>query len=199
MCRVAAKASPYTETLPSGSVFYQSYRRWIGASTQLKAGQPLYMDSSNRSRFNSSIGSFGVTYLSESPGGAFLETLIRDPDQRGYSMADVDDRLLATIRCTKDLCLVKCYGNGLKRNQLTASIAGTDNGLYHASQAASEGWYQHSQADGVIYMSRLDNTIRCIALYDRAKPKVKVVVAINWAEFSGFYNMVDHYELSEID
>lgn len=191
--------SPFTETLPAGSKFYQSFRRFVVVRGTTVPGSPLYMDSSNGSRFNSPNESFGATYLAESPAGAFLETFIRLPQIAGYSMEDVNDRRLATIEFTEALTLVKCYGNGLKRNGLTASVSSTDNSEYHASQNKSESWYQKSSADGVIYMSRLDNQVRCIALYDRAAQKVKVVHTMDWSDFSGFYDMMAHYALFEID
>jgi hypothetical protein len=129
-------------------------------------------------RFSDPTGkAFGLIYLGSTAKVAFVETILRDrADGRGatcvVSYDEIEKRSLASIVPVGSLVLVDLTGDGPLRMGVPSDVVGArDQSL---AQRWSVAFHEHpEQPDGVLYPSRL-NEERCIALYARALPKLKV-------------------------
>ncbi len=138
------------------------------------------------SRFSDPTGhAFGLIYLGSRAKVAFVETILRDrADGRGpeyvIKMAEIEQRLLASIRMIDVLRLVDLTGDGPLRMGVPSDVTGARD----QSQARqwSAAFHAHpDQPDGMLYPSRL-NEERCVALYDRAITKLEVVASPRLAD-----------------
>lgn len=124
-----------------------------------------------RGRWDAPDGSFGVCYLAEHSFSAFAETFLRNPGCMLLEAEDLQARALARIHVRSPLRLVSMHGAGLHRVGATAASCMGDYGVSRAWAAALHG---HPDApDGILYRSRHDDDGLAIALFDRARPKVK--------------------------
>lgn len=126
-----------------------------------------------RGRFDSIDGAFGTCYLAETTRAAVVETFRREGRVRLVTTADLEARRWSRLEVIAPLTLVPCHGPALARLQTTAAIS---SGAYSRSRAWAAALHRHPAApDGLRYRSRHDDDERCIALYDRAGAKVRVV------------------------
>ena len=133
------------------------------------------------SRFSDPTGqAFGLVYLGSSAKVAFVETILRDSaDGRGddcvIDLAEIEKRSIATIQPIIDLRLINLTGDGLLKLGVPSDVVGARD------QALAQQWsvalHDHpDQPDGILYPSRL-NEERCIALYDRAISRLRVMAS----------------------
>jgi hypothetical protein len=160
------------KTVPAGEVWRRLYETRFPNPLGWRPGL---------SRFSDPIGRvFGLVYLGSSAKVAFVETLLRDAaDGRGedcvLEIAEIEKRSLASIRMIEPLRLVDLTGDGPLRMGVPSDVVGARD------QALARRWsvsfYGHPDLpDGVYYPSRL-NEQRCIAIYDRALPKLETIDA----------------------
>ena len=129
--------------------------------------EPLYFGREGKNRFDAPQGEFGVLYAAETPEGAFVETCIRErPAGNLFVMSYFQERKLAEISFPTPLRLVDLAGPGL-------SLLGADNrlttGSYRIAQRWSRAFWSHADCpDGILYCSRFNPALRCLALFDRA-------------------------------
>jgi hypothetical protein len=117
-------------------------------------------------RFDSQSGLFGVLYAAERFEGAFVETVLRNPQMRLVSEAYIRLRAVSTLSCDRELALVDLHDRGLSRIGATAAIS---TGPYLQSWASSEYLWSHKgQPDGVAYMSRHNARQLCYAIFERS-------------------------------
>ncbi len=130
-------------------------------------------------RFSDPTGhAYGVVYLGSSAKVAFVETILRDAaDGRGadfvLDQAEIDKRSLASLRVTAPLNLVDLTDDARIRLGVPSDVVGySDQTLARLWSAA---FHAHGdQPDGIYYGSRLNDQF-CIALFDRALPKVEAI------------------------
>jgi hypothetical protein len=109
-----------------------------------------------------------VLYAAGSAEGAFVETCIRDErlgDRRCLSRTFLEERRLTRIFFPLPLQLVDLTGRGL-------SWLGADGrlttGAYRMSQRWSRAFWSHPERpDGILYCSRFNLALPCVALFDR--------------------------------
>ena len=117
------------------------------------------------SRFDSASGRFGVIYVALSLPGALAETILRNPQRRMVSLADITERAASELICERPLRVVKLYGEGLQ-------AVGTDNsvstGPYGPCGLWTDALFDHAnKPDGIAYQSRHDSSQLCFALFER--------------------------------
>lgn len=128
---------------------------------------PLYFGKNTRNRFDGPWGEYGVLYAAETPEGAFIETCIRDrPGGNLFVLSYFQERKLTRISASKPLRLVDLAGPG-------PSLLGVDNrlatGNYRTAQRWSRAFWMHPDCpDGILYCSRFNPSLHCMALFDRA-------------------------------
>jgi RES domain len=159
---------------------------------------PLYFGKNTRNRFDCPWGEYGVLYAAESPEGAFIETCIRDrPGGNLFVLSFFQERKLTRLSASSPLRLVDLAGPGL-------SILGVDNrlatGNYRTAQRWSRAFWLHPDCpDGILYCSRFNPSLHCVALFDRAGARLSPIDCGALADprnvrFLG--EMLDRYELT---
>lgn len=128
---------------------------------------PLHFGRAAQFRFDAPDGAFGVLYVGDGPGCAFIETFGR----LGGALRLVTDRELAgrgLVRITsrRPLRLVDLTAVGLRRLDADNWLC---TGDYRIAQRWSAALHNHpDQPDGVRYRSRHDPSLVCVAICERA-------------------------------
>jgi len=144
---------------------------WFGPA---RGRQPIH-------RFDDPAGQFRVCYLGTTLAVCFAETFLRNPPVRILALDDLAGRSIATAEVRRDLRLVSIHGSRLARWGVTAELASGSN--YAGSQLWSRALWEHSdQPDGILYRSRHDDSALCVAVYNRAKDGLAVVLDHSLAE-----------------
>lgn len=157
---------PWTE-IAEGALGYRCHRVGVGA---------LYFGPASAtpdSRFHDPLGVFKVCYIAARPMGALVETFLRELPVRAVAEVDLRSRAITGIRLQRSLRVVQAHGKGLARLGTTAAIGAAKNltatNPYEHSQKWARALHDHpDQPDGIEYMSSHDDTLRCLALFDRA-------------------------------
>lgn len=98
---------------------------------------------------------------------------MRDPSQDEIMWSDAETRRLATFSTRDNLVLAMVHGAGLAYHRVEqADVVAAD---YAAPQRISAHIYTLRGFDGLQYRSRFDSDELCIALFDRAAPKVELL------------------------
>lgn len=128
---------------------------------------PLFFGKNTRNRFDGPWREYGVLYAAETPEGAFIETCIRERlGGNLFVLSFFQERKLTRISLPGPLRLVDLTGRGL-------SLLGVDNrlttGSYRTAQRWSRAFWIHpDRPDGILYCSRFNPSLHCVALFDRA-------------------------------
>lgn len=124
-----------------------------------------------RGRWDAPDGAFRVCYLAEHSFAAFAETFLREPATILLETEDLQARALARVHIRAPLRLVTMHGPGLHAVGATAASC---MGEYAVSRAWAAALHDHPEApDGIRYRARHDDDGFAVALFDRAKRKVK--------------------------
>jgi chromosome partitioning protein len=123
----------------------------------------MHFDRSNRSRFASPAGDYGVLYTALDYYIAFRETL-QPRDFRLISGEVLQRMCLSQLYLKRDLRLVDLSGAGLVKIGADARIV---TGSYQLAQSWSQTLYEHpDRVDGIYYRSRYDPSRCCVVLYE---------------------------------
>lgn len=129
-------------------------------------------------RWDDPAEDFGVLYLGHDQTGPFAETLLRRPRQRAVLWSEIDKRRFARFHTLEPLLLADLHGSGLAWFGITITdIAAEHDGItypgaYEITQSIAARVHAETQLDGIQYRSRLDTDALCIALFERADPKI---------------------------
>jgi hypothetical protein len=116
-------------------------------------------------RFDSLTGAFGVLYAGQHFAGAFVETILRNPQLRFVSRSYVEQRAVTKIAAIREVRMVDFHGPGLSAVGLTNAIS---TGPYEPCWAWSDYLWAHpDQPDGIAYVSRHDPQQICYAIFER--------------------------------
>lgn len=137
----------------------------------------LHFGRKRRFRFDDPKGKFGVLYVAVDEHGAFIETFgqsfrVSAPvlGFRYLSDLDLEERVLARIRCRRRLRLVDLTGEGLSRMGADDRLCSAD---YRIAQRWSRAIYAHpSHPDGILYRARHDPSRLSAAIFDRARTRL---------------------------
>ena len=122
-------------------------------------------------RFDDPRGEYKVCYLGEQREAALVETLLRNPGSCLLAWSNIEARQLTEIEVVRDLRLVEFSGPGLRRLGATAEVAATRD--YPLSWSWSRTLWKHpEEPDGILYRCRHDDSLRGVALWDRARKKI---------------------------
>ncbi len=136
---------------------------------------PLFFGTTGDNRFDDSRRAFGVLYAGESEACAFIETFAEPLDVPFVTLAQLGARKLSVVAVTEPLRLVSLVGADLRR-------VGADARLFAADHAVAKVWsralHEHpSRPDGLRYPARHDPGELAVAVFDRAKSKLRARVA----------------------
>jgi hypothetical protein len=124
-------------------------------------------------------------YGAFSESAALAETVFHDvpvrPSERRWLAAwKLEGLMLSELRTRRDLTLVELYHPGLGRLGLEpAELTATPPSQYPRTRAWAQALHRASEADGLVWMSRLHNTERVCAFFgDRVSEEGFEVVGI---------------------
>jgi len=122
-------------------------------------------------RFDDPRGEYGVLYAAVEEDGAFAEVFLRELGSRLIELDEVILRGLSELHLSPLRC-VDLTGEALRGLGCDNRIA-TDVD-YTQTQKWSRALHDHpDKPDGFIYLSRHDPQYRCLAVFDRARKKVR--------------------------
>lgn len=152
--------------LPQGTRFYRIHQL---ANDAVFFGPVFDPPSGKRHapthRFDSLAGIFGVLYVAEQFEGAFVETVLRNPELGLVSEKYIAMRAVSELLCSCELKLVDLRGRGLSRVGATNAIS---TGPYEPCWAWSDYlWSHRDRPDGIAYTSRHNPRQICYAIFGR--------------------------------
>ncbi len=162
-----------TTTITANNILYR-----IHASDR---GPRFYGKRDATWRWDDPDGTYGVLYLGLTRDGPFAETLLRRPSQKAVVWSEIAKRRFARFHGIEPLRLADAHGKGLGWEGVTVAEIAADHdgktypGAYARTQAISATVHATTDLDGVAYRSRLDPDQLCIALFDRADHKIKLI------------------------
>ena len=147
------------------------------------------------SRFSDPNGSYSVIYGADTVRCGFCETAIRDKfagdRPRELPRSEIDSRAVATLCSAMPLWLVDLRRDGPTR--IGAPTAVVHDRRQLAGRALSAATYAMvPEADGFLYPSRFTGD-DCVAVFDRAIRKLRVLDVAPLAEYSDVYPALNDY------
>jgi hypothetical protein len=127
---------------------------------------PIYFGRSGLNRWDSPGGDYGVMYVAESWQGALMESVLHDPTTKIVLESELAKRSIGLISTSINLRVVD-VSDGKTLRALKVTESETKGGAYAESQAISKGIYSAGwNVNGIRYVSRLDPSLPCLALFD---------------------------------
>lgn len=169
-------------------------------------GQPLYYGRDGTNRYDAPARDYGVLYLGRDLPTALMESVFHkhqwDKDaKRSIALAEVRSRLVRAVGVLEDLNLADLTAEsvmagyfGLNLEQLAG------RGYTHTQQVSGQvhamlGSDDAPLFDGVLYPSRNNYPAASIALFERAKEKVKVFEDIDLLDHVDWPSFVAKYRI----
>ena len=149
-------------------------------------------------RFGDPAQRYSVLYAAETLACALWEAVFRDQfasgAQRRLPRSDIDERAVAVLRSAEPLVLVDLRRDGAVR--IGASPSVVRDPRHAEGQGLSQATYNVApEIDGFLYPSwRTEEN--CIAIFDRAIPKLAVEDVMPLAEHSGLLPALDDYRVA---
>ncbi len=135
---------------------------------------PLWFGRTRDNRFDDVQRRYGVLYGATSFSGAFIETLGHKTGSKFVTRTMLEGRAISLIVATRPLRLVQTHGTGLARMGVDARVS---SGELDFSQPFSRAIYNHPEKpDGILYRLRHDDDEFGVAIFDRAKKKLRARV-----------------------
>jgi hypothetical protein len=168
--------------------WYRSHRSVVSA---------LHFGDSGDFRFDAPDHQYGVCYAGENRACAFVETFTSRTHTCEVSETELALRSVSKITPRSSLKLLQLFGPGLSR-------IGADSRLPSGSYELSQQWalaiHRHpARLDGIIYHSRHDDTLLCVAMFDRCAAKLSESMIGCWtdaANLATLRDIVDTYSVT---
>ena len=149
------------------------------------------------SRFSDPAGNYAVLYVAESVRCGFWEAVARNRFTRRrcreLPRADIESRLVVSVRSREDLSLIDLRGDGPIRIGAPTAVAHDSNQA--AGRALSAATFADvSEADGFLFQSRFTGHL-CIAIFDRAICKLDVLEIAPLIENADFLSALEDYDI----
>jgi hypothetical protein len=143
-------------------------KAYLHVIPSIHAGTPLGVGHVP-SRFSGTDGNFLVLYAARNLATAISETIIRDDlegvAERRLFIEEFKDRAIVQLSTTAPLRMVDLRKGGCLKLGISTEVAGAKG--FEEAQRFSQFVHDHSQADGILYASRLTGE-NCAAVFDRA-------------------------------
>jgi hypothetical protein len=140
---------------------------------------PEFFGRTGRFRFDAPDGSYGVMYASLDPHGAFVESIIKSPDNHVITTTELKRRSLAELRPKRTLSLIDITTSG------SLLRIGADAQLFCGDPKNAQLWskalHDHpDHADGILYPSKLDPARSSVALFQDRAPRFVELKRESW-------------------
>jgi hypothetical protein len=148
-------------------------------------------------RFDDPLKKYGVLYACVGADGAFAEVFLRRLELALIDEDDIRERSLAVIRL-ESLAFVDLTGDGLRRISCDNRIA--TEMPYRTTSLWSRALFEHPRKPaGIIYRSRHNPKLKCIAIFSTFSRKLKLLESTNLLGrplHSWTVGQLDRYDLS---
>mgnify|MGYP001816558298 CR=1 FL=1 len=160
--------------IPAGTHLFRLVRGEYKEEGALRFGASD--DPAKRSRWYAPDASYGVGFFSFVERVCFLETPLRNPHQRFVSESELDNWLLVELELVEEIRVVELSGSGLRQIGCTAS---TISGPHKYTWPFSKALHDHpDDPDGIMHPSKMDPDDSAIALFDRARPALRIIGSV---------------------
>jgi len=167
--------------------------------------KPLHYGRSGANRYDAPMRDYGVLYLGRDLPTALMESVFHKHQwltdaNRSITLAEIQSRMVRAVGILKDLRLAdltapgvmaRCFGLNLE--QLVA------RDYTHTQQVSAQVHAMREKNrplfDGILYPSRNNYPSASIALFDRARRKVKVIADIDLEEHVEWPRFVADYRI----
>jgi hypothetical protein len=168
--------------------------------------KPLYYGRDGTNRYDDPRRLYGVLYLGHNLPTALMESVFHkhqwDKDRkRSIALAEVRSRLVRAVGVLEDLRLADLTAEGVMAGRFGLNLeqlAGRDYTYTQQVSAQVHAMLGEDDAplfDGVLYPSRNNYPAASIALFDRARGKVKVFEDISLADHVEWPRFVADYRI----
>ena len=169
-------------------------------------GTPLYFSRDGANRYDSPGMSYGVFYLGFDLPTALMESVFHNHQwhrrtRRMISHSEVRQRLVRAVGAIEDIRLADLTAPGVMASRFGLNLSQLASRRYRHTQRISATLYAIADAsgtpayDGVLYPSRNNHPASCIALFDRAGPKVTLVDDIDLVSHADWPGFVSRYRI----
>ncbi|SPE56949.1 RES domain protein [Verrucomicrobia bacterium] len=125
-------------------------------------------------RFDDPLGKYGVLYAALRAEAAFAEVFLRRLSLMLIRELDLQERSISEISCNRVHC-VDLTGAGLRTLSCDNRIA-TEKPYDTVGQWSRALFMHPRQPDGIIYRSRHNPQVKCVALFERCQSRLKLGV-----------------------
>ncbi|MEX5685366.1 RES family NAD+ phosphorylase [Pseudomonas silesiensis] len=171
--------------------------------------KPLYYGCDGTNRYDAPDLDYGVLYLGRNLPTALMESVFHkhewDKDtNRSIAMAEVQSRLVRAVGVLEDLRLADLTAEGVMAGYFGLNLGQLASRDYlHTQQVSAQVYAMQgkdgvSLFDGVLYPSRNNYPSASIALFERAKEKVKVFADIDLADHVDWPHFVASYRIGVV-
>lgn len=149
-------------------------------------------------RFDAADGSFRTCYAGLTPEACFAETFLRRLPGRPIEAALIRMMALVRLKLLRPLALVALHGPGLAQIAATAAVV---HGTYATSRPWAAALFAHPQhPDGLCWRSRFDDSLFCVALFDRCKDDLQAGEKVSLiSQQALLLALIDRWRLALID
>jgi len=162
---------------------------------------PVYFGKTGENRFDAPNKEFGVMYLGCDAYCAFIETaqLILGAGYPAISLQWINQKGICIFEITRELQLVNLTEAPDKLISWGLNDAGIWAGAHNTSQLWSLLLWKHPQKiDGILYPARFDYSRNSIALYDRAKKKLRIEKKYELLNYDKLEEILESYQIGVI-
>jgi hypothetical protein len=168
--------------------------------------KPLYYGRDGTNRYDDSGGNYGVLYLGRDLPTALMESVFHKhlwltDAKRSITMKEIQSRLVRAVGVLQDLCLADLTAPGVMAGYFGLNLEQLASRDYRPTQLMSTrvhtilGERGLPLFDGVLYPSRNNYPAASIALFERAKEKVKVFADIDLVDHVEWPRFVTNYRI----
>lgn len=163
---------------------------------------PIYYGTTGRFRFDAPDGSYGVLYAGVDSYTAFIESLLKNADNRVITTSALKETALARLKANRPLHLIDLSLSG------ALVRIGADSRLFSADRNVARLWskalHDHPAGlDGILYPSRLDPARQSVAIFGDRKLKLVELDRQSWyapgAQRELLGKIAEHYEIELIE
>lgn len=160
-------------------------------------GLPLHFGRSGIHRYDAPDGARGVCYLGFDLATALMESVFhqhrwRRQRHRSVALAEVRARMVRAVGTVQDLVLADLTAPGVMARHFGLNLAQLASRRYQVTQRLSASVHDLASGDGqpvfdgLVYPSRNNYPAACVALFERAAPKVEVLADIDLIDHVGW-------------
>lgn len=169
-------------------------------------GHSLYFGKDGINRYDDPEQDYGVLYLGFELATILMESVFRRhrwtrTKRRAITRSEVDQRIVRVIGVLEELCLADLSAPDVVASQFglnLSQLAGRRYGNTQRISAVIHAMHDSSgqpMFDGLVYPSRNNPSGGCVALFERAAPKIDWVVDIDLAYHVDWPNFLAKFKI----